>query len=324
VKLDINHLITKDNLICHSGRNWGKHNIWKWKGLSCHWRVLGEGNDIPLLLIHGFGASSDHWRNNAIEYANAGFCVFAIDLIGFGQSEQPSTKSFGFLNNDVWSEQVIQFIEQIIQSNNFEKVSIISNSLGSLVALTSYAVRPDLINSIVAAPLPDPDLVQNIILPKSTYVKKLQSYLIKLFFHLLPLEIIIPLIIRTRFINCALQFAYTRSISSDKQLKKIVTIPAKRATAAQALRAMCIGMSLRPEWSTAPRLLLYIQKELSKPKILLIWGRKDKLVPISLAKQLIKQHSWIKLSVMENSGHCPHDESPTQFNKLALDWLKNS
>ena len=313
-----------NNLIFQEGRNWGHHNIWEWQGLSCHWRMLGEGNEIPLLLIHGFGASSEHWRNNAIQFANAGFCVFSIDLIGFGKSDQPTAKQFGYLNNLVWANQIIKFIEQIINAKQSKKVSIIGNSLGSLVALTSITLRPDLINAIIASPLPDPALVQKMVLPKACWIKKSKRCLIKLFFSLLPLELIIPLIVRSRFINIALQLAYTKSISKDNELKQIVTVPAKRYTAPKTLRAMCIGMSLRPEWSTAPILLEEIPKKISNPKILLIWGGKDKLVPISLAKKLIKHHPWIKLLVMENSGHCSHDESPNQFNKFALDWLKNS
>tara|TARA_Y100001968_G_scaffold48846_1_gene39192 strand:+ start:292 stop:1260 length:969 start_codon:yes stop_codon:yes gene_type:complete len=322
--LDIKHHQIATNRFFQDGRDWGRQNIWEWKGLSCHWRVLGESNETPLLLIHGFGASSEHWRKNAIEFATAGFCVFAIDLIGFGKSDQPNSIQFRYLDNLIWAEQVIQFIEEIINSNKFRKVSLIGNSLGSLVALTSLSLRPDLINSIIASPLPDPALIQNIASPQPSWIQKPKKYLIKLFFFLLPLEIIIPLIIKSRFINFALQLAYVRPISADKELKQIVTIPAKRPTAAKALRSMCIGMSLRPKWSIAPILLKEIPIKISDPKILLIWGRKDKLVPLSLAKRLIKQHPWLKLLVIENSGHCPHDEYPNQFNKFALDWLKNS
>ena len=38
------------------------------------------------MLLHGFGASSDHWRNNAYFLEKAGFRVYSLDLIGFGES----------------------------------------------------------------------------------------------------------------------------------------------------------------------------------------------------------------------------------------------
>ncbi|MDA0673904.1 MAG: alpha/beta hydrolase, partial [Cyanobacteria bacterium] len=36
---------------------------WPWQGLPIRYQTAGT-NGIPLVLIHGFGASSDHWRKN--------------------------------------------------------------------------------------------------------------------------------------------------------------------------------------------------------------------------------------------------------------------
>ncbi|MGL6132839.1 MAG: alpha/beta fold hydrolase, partial [Prochlorococcaceae cyanobacterium] len=69
--------------------DWGRHSRWMWRGQSCHWRVLGEPSHPPLLLVHGFGAASGHWRRNAAALAAAGWLVYGIDLIGFGASSQP-------------------------------------------------------------------------------------------------------------------------------------------------------------------------------------------------------------------------------------------
>ena len=103
-----------------------------------------------------------------------------------------------------------------------------------------------------------------------------------IFFQILPLEIIVPLISRTSLINFALQLAYSRSISLDDELKKIVKGPAIKRTSAQALRAMCIGMALRPKAITAPDLLNKLSADLIKPPILLIWGQEDKLIHLFL------------------------------------------
>ena len=48
--------------------------------------VAGEGQ--PLLLIHGFGASIGHWKKNIPVLAEAGYRVFALDLLGFGASDK--------------------------------------------------------------------------------------------------------------------------------------------------------------------------------------------------------------------------------------------
>ena len=306
----------------YSSSNWGKHHILIWKGLSCHWRVLGDPQNQPLVLIHGFGASSDHWRNNAKFFADKGFCVYGLDLIGFGKSEQPSNKKIKSLDNRFWSDQLINFLEDIVLCHNSYKAVLVGNSLGSLVALTTIVLRPELVKAIIAAPLPDPSLVQQISSVEKKWVKKIKVFVIKAFFYLLPLEIIVPLISRTFLISQALQFAYFRSIKADNELQRLVKEPSQKTSAARALRAMCIGMSLRPKDATATALLRRLSENFVRPPILMIWGREDKLIPLFSAESLIKQHPWIKLLVIDKCGHCPHDESPKYFNESILNWLE--
>ena len=302
--------------------NWGTHHKWDWKGFSCHWRSLGEISKQPIVLIHGFGASSEHWRNNVKDFSEAGFCVYAIDLIGFGKSEQPSPKKLKYLENTFWAEQLKDFLNQIVLRNKFKKAILIGNSLGGLVALTTSALYPDLIETIITAPLPDPALLSKPLKSSPIWLKRVKPFLIKIFFKLVPLEIIVPLISKTELINYALNFAYFKNISSDTELKRIVREPARRKTAARALRAMCIGMILREAKSTAPDLLKRISQRVNKPSILMIWGKQDKLVPLFIGQELVKLYPWIKLLVIKNSGHCPHDESPNEFNSSILNWLE--
>lgn len=36
------------------------YNFWTWQGRKIHYVVEGEG--LPIVLVHGFGASAFHWR----------------------------------------------------------------------------------------------------------------------------------------------------------------------------------------------------------------------------------------------------------------------
>ncbi len=304
--------------------HWGESKYWSYKDLRVHFRVTGEESNPPIVLIHGFGASSDHWRNNAEIFASEGFRVFGIDLIGFGKSEQNLQGKIKHLENQFWANQLASFLDEIVDIQKNGKVILIGNSLGALTAITTLSNRPELIKTIIAAPLPEPVFVNPIKFSFPNWLLKVKSFLIKIVFHLFPLKTLVNLISRTKLITFALQSAYFRSISNDTPLKRIVTVPAKRVNASKALRAMCIGMSNRPNSAKGPSIIEKIQKLPDRPPILLIWGKQDKLIPIFLAKKLIKLHPWLKLTVVNEAGHCLHDELPKHFNQIVMKWLKSS
>lgn len=77
---------------------------------------------IPLLLLHGFAASSGHWRHNVAGLAAAGWCVYGLDLIGFGGSDQPALH----LDNRLWARQSAAFLQQVVQ----QPAVLLGHSLG--------------------------------------------------------------------------------------------------------------------------------------------------------------------------------------------------
>ena len=325
--MEVSEIQNSSRSLIGSGAKWGESRRAHWNGFSYEWRELGSESNKTIVLVHGFGASSSHWRHIAPLLASEGFKVYAIDLIGFGNSEQPHPKKIAKLDNEFWSMQLKDFLDKIVQSNSNRKVTLIGNSLGSLVSITTQAHHGDIVESVIASPLPDPALVNkanNFNNKQSKIISLIKDVSINIFFKILPLEIFLPIISRSLLFIIGLQAAYVKSIKSDLELQKIVSTPAKRKTAARALRAMCIGMALRRKEITAPQLLYQIAANISQPKILLIWGREDKFVPLLIAERLVEQHPWLKLKVFDNNGHCPHDESPALFNKNVLEWLEIS
>ena len=130
-------------------------NYWNWKGFKICWSVSGEDNEIPIIFLHGFGASRKHWRNNLEYFSKRNCASYSLDLIGFGDSDQPGIRQIGGLNNGIWCNQVKDFIKQVIRPKNSRKVVLIGNSLGSLVALTCAVLFEDQIEKVIASPLPD-------------------------------------------------------------------------------------------------------------------------------------------------------------------------
>ena len=281
----------------------------------------GPSAGQPLVLLHGFGASSDHWRHNAVPLAAAGFRVYGLDLIGFGRSAQPGHRRQRPLDNRLWARQLCAFLEEVVQADSQRPAVLVGNSLGGLTALTAAVLRPELVAAVAAAPLPDPALMQPIPRRRPRFWRRLRRPFVVTAMRLLPLGLLVPLISRTALIRLGLQGAYHRSIRHDRELHQIVAAPARRPTAAQALRAMSIGMALRPRGATAPALLERLAALPQTIPLLLLWGRQDKFVPLLIGERLQQQHLWLELQVIDNSGHCPHDETPDAFHQVILSWL---
>ena len=62
--------------------------------------------ECAILLIHGFGASTDHWRFN-IPILSSKYEVHAMDLLGFGKSPKPQDVEY---SGSLWKDQVVAYV----------------------------------------------------------------------------------------------------------------------------------------------------------------------------------------------------------------------
>jgi len=203
-------------------------NYWNWKGFKVCWSVLGEDNEIPIIFLHGLGARRKHWRINLEFFAKRNYASYSLDLIGFGDSDQPGIRQIGKLNNEIWCNQVKDFIAQVIRPKNSEKVILIGNSLGSLVALTCAVTLEDQIAKVIASPLPDQIQENKKSKTKKLSFKKFQDKFIRIFFIFFPLEIILFLITKLGIIKLGLNSAYFKKENITHELIDLVTKPVLR------------------------------------------------------------------------------------------------
>jgi pimeloyl-ACP methyl ester carboxylesterase len=294
--------------VATTGIDWGRQAVWHWRGLACHWRVLGDPGHPPLLLLHGFACGSGHWRHTAGPLASAGWCVYGLDLIGFGGSAQPALR----LDNRIWARQARAFLEEVVQA----PAVLVGHSLGSLVALSCASFFPAWVRAVAAATLPDPSLLITVPLRRPPWRRRLKRLVVTLLCRLLPLELVVPLIARTPLLDLGIQSAYNRPVIGDRELRHLIAAPARRPTAAWTLRGMSIGMALRPRGATAAALLTRMGQPL-----LVLWGGADRLVPIEVSQQLARHKPDLELVVLEGVGHCLQDEAPGPFSGPLIEWL---
>jgi pimeloyl-ACP methyl ester carboxylesterase len=100
------------------------------------------GNEGPaVLLVHGFGAFWEHYRDNLRGLAEKGYRVFALTLIGFGRSEKPNVTYTELL----WAELVRDFIVEVVQG----PVVLAGNSIGGFTTTIVAGLWPSLVSSLI-------------------------------------------------------------------------------------------------------------------------------------------------------------------------------
>ena len=85
------------------------------------------GKGPPLLLIHGFGASTYTWRHIAPELAQT-HRVIAVDLKGFGQSDKPFDSRYSVFDQ-------AELLAELIEEKDLRNLTLVGHSFGGGVAL---------------------------------------------------------------------------------------------------------------------------------------------------------------------------------------------
>ena len=106
------------------------------------YEVLGDGP--PVVMVHGIGGGSSvfQYRLNAPAIADAGYRVYALDVLGFGRSSQPKQRT----TQDDLVAQTTSFLEDVVG----EPAMLVANGLSAAHAIRIAAERPDLVAGLVA------------------------------------------------------------------------------------------------------------------------------------------------------------------------------
>ncbi|KAJ6791497.1 pheophytinase, chloroplastic isoform X1 [Iris pallida] len=275
--------------------------IWNWRGYNIYYQYAGTDGPA-LVLVHGFGANSNHWRKN-ISYLAKSSRVYSIDLIGYGYSEKPNPREFklnSFYTFETWAEQLNEFCAEVVK----DKAFFICNSIGGVVGLQAAIMEPQVCKGI---------LLLNISLRMlhikkqpwygKPFIKSFQSLLRntgvgKLFFK----AVATPESVRSILCQC-----YHDTSAVTDELVEIILKPGLDPGAADVfLEFICYSDGPLPE-ELLPKV---------KCPVLVAWGDKDPWEPVELGKAYKDFDSVEEFVVLPNVGHCPQDEAPDLVNPL--------
>lgn len=276
---------------------------WQWRGNSIYYVRAGESNsNPPLLLVHGFGASTDHWRKNIAQLQEQ-FQVWAIDLLGFGRSAKPKQE----YNGNVWQEQLHDFITEVIR----QPTVLAGNSLGGYASLCVAAQYPQstagliLLNS--AGPFSSTEDS-----PEQSNRNGIRKLLSSIMLQPWASFLLFQYVRRRSIIRKTLNNVYFDPSAVTEQLVEDIYRPSCDRGAADVFNAVF----KTPQGEKVDVLLGKLQCPL-----LLLWGEKD---PWINAREKGVQFRQYYPQVVEHyleAGHCPHDEVPEQVNTLIAEWI---
>ena len=264
-----------------------------------------DSADRPaLLLVHGFGASTDHWRHNIPVLAET-HAVHAIDLLGFGRSAKPAGLNYG---GALWRDQLVAYVRERIE----RPTVIAGNSLGGFAALAAGAALGSDCAGVVllnaAGPFSDeqkPPQGWGAIARQSIGTALLKSPVLQ--------RLLFENLRRPATIRRTLNQVYVDKTNGDDWLVESIRRPSLDPGAFGVFRTVFDIPRGQP--------LDELFAELTAP-LLLLWGIRDPWINAPGRRATFQRHApTATTEVVLDAGHCPHDEVPNQVNASWLDWL---
>ncbi len=123
---------------------------------AVHVERYGHGGP-GIVLLHGFGTSSFVWRTVGPQLALAKRSAFAIDMLGYGESDRPFGEDFGIAAQ-------AEYLDRAMTALRLPRSTLVGIDVGGGVALRLAATRPErvdrliLINSVAFDELPAGDV----------------------------------------------------------------------------------------------------------------------------------------------------------------------
>ena len=257
-------------------------------GFKLHYLEAGKG--APVVLLHGLGGDGSRWGPN-IEPLARDFHVFALDQIGFGQSDKPLA--------NYHTGMLAEFLVGFLKAVNVPKASLVGNSMGAGVALYTAAKFPDAVDRIVladgggfrtagdrpAAP-PTPEQLHRQQIQNSVTRDETREFF-RILFH-------------------------DKSLVTDKMVDDQLAMRLRSAftiTKVQKSGAKGLG-SLTEE-----------QVRGVKAPTLIVWGKYDELANPAGADRLERTIPGSRKVIIDDCGHMPQLEKADEFNRIVRDFL---
>jgi pimeloyl-ACP methyl ester carboxylesterase len=283
---------------------------WTWEGHRIRYQRSGSAGPA-VLLVHGFGANADHWRNNIGPLAQ-NLRVFAIDLLGFGYSDKPvpcKQNPNTVYNFEAWGRQCADFIQTIIREPAF----VVTNSVGGVTGMQTALDAPRLVRGVILMNVSlrmlheskQPPLAKPLIKAFQTALRTTVAG--KFFFDNLATP---------KTLQGVLKQAYSDPTAVTDELVDVILRPGLQPGALDVFLDFI-------SYSTGPLPEAQLTRlSLTNCPVRILWGEDDPWEKVEWGRGFRKYPCVEDFIALPGVGHCPHDEAPDLVNPLIEEFVR--
>ncbi len=246
-------------------------------GLRLRYLALGEGDSVPVLLLHGFGADLNTWMFTQPALAE-GRRVIALDLPGHGGS----TKQL----NSADPESLAAIVDHALNALGIERLHLVGHSMGGGIALAFALRQPERVATLtlISSASLGPEINAAFIDGFVRAARRREAI------EALNLLVHDPALVSRTMIEDVLRY------------KRLDGVPEALAAFAE-------------EWFPGGRQRVSLGDAAAALKlpVQIIWGREDRIIPAAHAEALA---SRLPVHILEQAGHLPHMEKAGEVNRL--------
>ncbi|MGA2496438.1 MAG: alpha/beta fold hydrolase [Tepidisphaeraceae bacterium] len=270
-------------------------HYYKWHHGRIHYQRKGMGD--PLVLIHNIhpGASLEEWERN-IDPLSRQFTTYAIDLLGFGDSDAPNIK----YKAATYVELIFDFLREVVG----KPALVLSSGLSCAYVSEVAAWRANLFSRLCfICPRSEP-----VGMDSPRWVAAVRRFLMSSptlgsgFYETMAGEAELEVYLRQCFWN-------PRAVTREK-IQRLVENSQRKG-------------SIHPY---ASLITGYLDSSILKwlPKVevplLLIWGKQARPTPVEHSVRLVAIARQCRLEVVDDAGSWVHDEQSARVNQLIIDY----
>ena len=262
-----------------------------------HLRDEGPRNDpSPIVLIHGAGASLHTWEGWASALKSQRR-VIRFDLPGFGLT---GPFSGAYPPDDYRGDTLARFVLDLMDSLKLRRVVLGGNSLGGEVAWRVATLAPQRVERLVlvdaAGYAPPADtLSPGLRLARLPVVGWLSEHFM--------LRGVVEAGLRS-------VYADPRQVTPllvDRHLELLLREGNRRALSLHLQQTV---------WGEGAERLATLRLP-----TLILWGRKDRLIPVANAQHFAKDIAGSQLMIFDELGHVPQEEDPARTVRALRDFI---